>query len=260
MCISDQTLSILLRFTLTNVLVLYQSFPKNWPTFTPRDKMAHWLEQYAESQDIIVWNNSRIRPMPKYLDKDRKWNVIVDRNGTSVELHPAHIIIAAGTLGAPRIPDVDGRREFLGQTFHATEFIGAQPFVGKRIVVVGAGNTAADICQDLSVRGAASVTMVVRKSTCVTSDKVWNALANAAFPEGVPTAISDFKKAATPYALIRASLIGKKEARLVHDKDLHDGLRKAGLQLNEGADGSGQPILYYERFGGDFARCSYAPN
>jgi hypothetical protein len=102
--------------------------------------------------------------------------------------------------------------------------------------------------------------MVVRKSTCVTSDKVWNALANQAFPEGIPTEICDFKKAATPYALIRASLIGQKESRLAHDKDLHDGLCKAGLQLNEGADGSGQPILYYERFGGDLACHSFIPN
>jgi cation diffusion facilitator CzcD-associated flavoprotein CzcO len=99
--------------------------------------------------------------VPKYSDKDQKWDVIVDRNGTPVKLHPAHIIIAAGTLGAPRIPDVDGHQEFLGQTLHASKFMGAQSFIGKRAVVVGAGNTAADICQDLSVRGAASVTMVV---------------------------------------------------------------------------------------------------
>ena len=208
----------------------------------------------------MVWNNSRILPVPKYIDKDKKWNVVVDRNGTQVELHPAHIIIAAGTLGAPRIPDVDGRQEFLGRILHASKFMGAQSFAGKRAVVVGAGNTAADICQDLSVRGAASVTMVVRKSTCVTSNKVWNGIADRAFPEGIPTEISDFKKAATPYALIRATLIGQKESRLAHDKDLHNGLRKAGLQLNEGPDGSGQPILYYERFGGDSACRSFTLN
>jgi hypothetical protein len=63
-----------------------------------------------------------------------------------------------------------------------------------------------------------------------------------------------------PYALIRASLIGQKESRLAHDKDLHDGLHKAGLQLNEGADGSGQPILYYEWFGGDLVCHSFIPN
>jgi cation diffusion facilitator CzcD-associated flavoprotein CzcO len=186
-----------------------------------------------------------------YDNKVNRWDVVVDRNGTSVELHPAHIIVAAGTLGAPRIPDIDGHSEFLGETFHASKFMGAQPFAGKHVIVVGAGNTAADVCQDLSFRGAASVTMVVRKSTCVTSAKVWNATVDVTFPEGVPTDICDFKKAATPYALIRASLIGQQEARLAEDRDLHDGLRKAGLKLNEGADGSGQPILYYERFGGD---------
>jgi cation diffusion facilitator CzcD-associated flavoprotein CzcO len=99
--------------------------------------------------------------VPKYNDKDQKWNVIVDRNGRPVELHPTHIIIAAGTLGMPHIPDVDGHQEFLGQTLHASKFMGAQSFIGKHPMVVGAGNTAADICQDLSVWGAASVTMVV---------------------------------------------------------------------------------------------------
>jgi cation diffusion facilitator CzcD-associated flavoprotein CzcO len=89
--------------------------------------------------------------VPKYIEKDQKWNVVVDRNGTQVELHPTHIIIAAGTLGAPHIPDVDGCQEFLGQTLHASKFIGAQSFIGKRAVVMGAGNTAANICQDQSV-------------------------------------------------------------------------------------------------------------
>jgi cation diffusion facilitator CzcD-associated flavoprotein CzcO len=209
------------------------------------------LEQYAESQDVIVWNKSRIQPVPRYNDKALRWDVIVDRNGTLVELHPAHIVVAAGTLGAPRTPDVDGYQEFRGEAFHASKFMGAQPFVGKRVIVVGAGNTAADICQDLSFRGAATVTMVARKSTCVVSAKILNVMLDAAFPEGVPTEICDFKNAAIPYPVLRAALIEQQEERLAHDKDLHDGLRKAGLKLNQGADGSGQLILVYERFGGD---------
>jgi cation diffusion facilitator CzcD-associated flavoprotein CzcO len=231
--------------------VLYQPFPKNWPTFTPRDKLANWLEQYAESQDIVVWNKSRILPVPRYDEKALRWDITVDRNGTLVELHPAHIVVAAGTLGAPRTPDVDGYHEFLGEAFHASRFMGAQPFAGKRVIVVGAGNTAADICQDLSFRGAATITMVVRKSTCVMSAKILNAMLDGAFPEGVPTEISDFKRASMPWPLVRATLIEQREERLAHDKDLHDGLRKAGLKLNEGGDGSGQLTLAYERFGGD---------
>jgi cation diffusion facilitator CzcD-associated flavoprotein CzcO len=175
----------------------------------------------------------------------------VDKNGTLVELHPAHIVVAAGTLGAPRTPDVDGYHEFLGEVFHASRFMGAQPYAGKRVIVVGGGNTAADVCQDLSFRGAASVTMVVRNSTCVMSAKILSAMLDGMFPEGVPTEVNDFKAAATPFPLMRATLIERQEERLTHDKDLHDGLRNAGLKLNEGPDGSGQLILVYEKFGGD---------
>jgi hypothetical protein len=93
--------------------------------------------------------------------------------------------------------------------------------------------------------------MVVRNSTCVVSAKILNGMLDAAFPEGVPTEISDFKTFAMPFPLMRATLIERQGQRLTHDKDLHDGLRNAGLKLNEGADGSGQLILVYEKFGGD---------
>jgi cation diffusion facilitator CzcD-associated flavoprotein CzcO len=92
----------------------------------------------------------------------------------------------------------------------------AQPYGGKRVIVGGAGNTSADIYEDLSFRRAASITMVVHKLTCVTSAAVWNTLAYGGFPEGVETAISDFKKASMPYAVM--ALIGKQPTVNTGDK------------------------------------------
>ncbi|OSX58691.1 hypothetical protein POSPLADRAFT_1049391 [Postia placenta MAD-698-R-SB12] len=42
--------------------LLYQPFPENWPTFSPRDKLADWMDQYAVSQDLVVWTDSEIKP------------------------------------------------------------------------------------------------------------------------------------------------------------------------------------------------------
>ena len=46
--------------------MLYQPYPTNWPEFTPRDKLADWLEHYASIQDLIVWTKSELKSRPTY--------------------------------------------------------------------------------------------------------------------------------------------------------------------------------------------------
>ncbi|KAJ7164213.1 FAD/NAD-P-binding domain-containing protein [Mycena filopes] len=230
--------------------MLYQPYPKNWPTFTPRDKLADWLEGYAVSQDLVVWTDSRALPTPTYDPSTKRWTVTIDRAGTQYTLHPAHIVLAAGTVGAPYTPPIPNADRFTGLSMHALAYVGGAPFVGKRTLVVGAGNSAADICQDLAFQDAASVTMLQRSSTCVVSvDNVARKLARM-WPADVPTETADFKVEAMPYLLVRE--IGK--ATTAHmwaeEAETHKGLREAGLSLTFGKDGSGQYPMIYERFGG----------
>ncbi|KII84019.1 hypothetical protein PLICRDRAFT_46820 [Plicaturopsis crispa FD-325 SS-3] len=240
--------TLTLHTTRSHHTFLYQPYPTTWPKYTPRDKVADWLEQYVESQDLVVWTDSTLLP-PRYNPKTRRWTAVVRKNDTNILLHPAHIVIAVGTLGAPRIPPVRSLETFAGTVMHASSYAGGHPFVGKRAVVIGAGNTAADICQDLVFRGAASVTMVQRTSTCVMTAKWVRDGMAVHFPEGVDTEVSDFKVASMPLGLLK--ILGKREeaASWAREKDMYDGLRKAGLKLNMGVDGTGQHLLIYERFG-----------
>ncbi|RDB19849.1 hypothetical protein Hypma_012861 [Hypsizygus marmoreus] len=75
-------------------------------------------------------------------------------------------ILATGTLGRPRVPQMLSSDFFHGTILHASEYNGAHQFMGKRVVVIGAGNTSADVCQDLAVHGTEG-TMVQRSSPCV---------------------------------------------------------------------------------------------
>ncbi|PCH35122.1 flavo protein [Wolfiporia cocos MD-104 SS10] len=236
-----------LHTTKNHHTLLYQPYPRNWPKYTPRDKVADWLKQYAESQDLIVWTNSYIQPQPTYDLVKKRWRILVNRNGIEVELHPAHIIVAIGTLGAPWIPDVPGRDEFKGDVLHACKYMGGHPYVGQDTIVVGAGNTAADICQDLSFQGARSVTMVQRSSTCIVSSKTVATQMARAFPDDVPYDICDFKFAAMPINLQRKLARAQESVMWEREKELHDQLRKGGLKLNMGRDGSGQHFLIFER-------------
>ena len=38
----------------------YMPFPPSWPVFTPRDKMASFLESYAELMDLTIWTSSAV--------------------------------------------------------------------------------------------------------------------------------------------------------------------------------------------------------
>ncbi|KAJ7589556.1 FAD/NAD-P-binding domain-containing protein [Mycena floridula] len=228
--------------------MLYQPFPKNWPIHTPKDKLADWFEFYASSQDLVVWTNSRPIPTPKYDLDSKKWTVTIDRNGQHITLHPSHIVIAAGVLGAPRIPaNLSSTESFTGETLHAGQYPGGRHFTGKRVVVVGAGNTSTDICQDLAFHNAASVTMVQRSMTALMGYKGVMELLRRLVPDDVPIEITDLKNSSLPFGLTRIFMEETKAHSPEVDKELHESLEKAGFKINKETSPF---VLIMERFGG----------
>ncbi|OCH92286.1 dimethylaniline monooxygenase (N-oxide-forming) [Obba rivulosa] len=230
--------------------LLDQPFPKDWPTFTPRDKLADWLESYAKAQDLRVWTSSRVVPHPTYNDALKRWRVTVNHDGEWVEMYPTHIVVATGALGHPRIPVVPDHEKFHGEVLHSNCFPGGDPYAGKRVIVVGAGNSAADVCYDLAVHGAASVTMVQRSSTCVVSlDKTCEKMAKFWRP-GESSEIGDLRYAALPMGLTKKMCQAMEDAAWEEETELHQKLRQGGLKLNMGPEGAGPALLIRERFGG----------
>ncbi|KAI9001123.1 FAD/NAD-P-binding domain-containing protein [Trametes punicea] len=230
--------------------MLYQSYPSNWPEYAPRDKIADWLEQYATIQDLIVWTKAELKNTPVYNPASKDWDVTILREGFEVKLRPAHLVFATGTLGKPHIPDIPGLDLFQGQVMHSQQFAGAAAYAGKQVVVVGAGNSSIDICQDLVLGGAESVTMIQRSSTCVLSRDYVAQQLRASYPEDVPLPIADFKWASFPVGLLRKIIIANQQSAWDANKELHEKLRKGGLQISMGPKGQGIYILSMERGGG----------
>ncbi|PIL37042.1 hypothetical protein GSI_00734 [Ganoderma sinense ZZ0214-1] len=230
--------------------LLYQSYPTNWPEFTPRDRLADWLELYVTMQDLVVWTSAEIKGRPTYNTETNEWDVAVFREGFEVKLHPAHIVLATGTLGERNIPDIPDLEQFQGQVLHSQDYTGGTSYAGKRTVIIGAGNSSIDVCQDLVFNGAASVTMVQRSSTCVMSREYIARRQRAVFPEDIPMDVSDFKSASMPFGLLKKLNIADQQAAWEEDKELHDKLRKGGVKLNMGPEGEGLYLLVMERGGG----------
>lgn len=238
---------------------LYTPYPSNWPKYTPKERLANWMEHYAETHELVIWLQSTVEATPVLNVETGKWDVVVNRGGERIILHPSHIVIATSMYGQPFIPSFEGRDDFRGRILHSTEYHGGSPFAGKKLVVVGAGNSSADISQDLVFRGASSVTMVQRSATAVVSEKLIGAQLAANFPEGTKIEHSDLSAAATPIVAVRQLMQEIQQYRLAFDKEMLDGLKRAGFNMIDGDDGAGASLRVYGRGGGYFFDVGCAP-
>jgi cation diffusion facilitator CzcD-associated flavoprotein CzcO len=73
---------------------------------------------------------------------------------TSGSVYARHVVVATGLNAEPRIPSVDGLETFAGQVLHSAAYVNAVPFAGCSVLVVGMGNTGAEIALDLCLGGA----------------------------------------------------------------------------------------------------------
>lgn len=73
-----------------------------------------------------------------------------------------HVVIATGRANTPVIPEWPGVDAFTGELLHSSAYRNAEPYSGKRVLVVGAGASGMDIACDLATGGAAKVWMAVR--------------------------------------------------------------------------------------------------
>ena len=120
---------------------------------------------------------------------------------------------------------------------------------GRNALVIGTGNSAHDIAQDLQSSGA-RVTMVQRSPTMVVNVEPSAQLPYALYEEGPSLEDCDLITVATPLALGRKSHQLLTERTKVMDAKLLDGLEKIGFKLAYGDDGTGWQYLYLTRGGG----------
>jgi len=219
----------------------YIPFPATWPVFTPRDKMADWLEMYARVMDLNYWSSTRVMKASQVNDQ---WSVEVDRNGEKMTLTPDHIVFATGMSGYPNIPKFEGASDFKGVQFHSSKYQGGAPYKGKRAVVIGSNTSAHDICQDLWEQGC-EVTMIQRSSTMVVSTDsalncAWKPLySQEALARGITHEFADWIYTTAPYSQQWSKWQKVTEMMRANDKELHDRLEARGFLLNFGPDEGG---------------------
>ncbi|CRL22061.1 FAD-dependent pyridine nucleotide-disulphide oxidoreductase [Penicillium camemberti] len=235
----------------------YMEFPANWPIFTPKDKLAEFFECYVKMLELNVWNSTAITQC-EWDEKNANWIVNLSRqqkNGTTEvrTFRPRHIIQATGHSGKMKMPQVPGMKNFQGELLcHSSQFPGAQRNGhGKKAIVVGSCNSAHDIAQDYQEKGY-HITMVQRSTTCIISSAAIRKIGLRGLYEedGPPVADADLLLHGTPTPVMKALQIHITAQEAEHDKELLDGLAKAGFKVDRGPNGAGLFVKYFQRGGG----------
>ncbi|MDO3646232.1 NAD(P)/FAD-dependent oxidoreductase [Nocardia mangyaensis] len=232
----------------------YLPFPDNWPVFAPKDKIGDWLEMYTKVMEVPYWSKTTCTSA-RYDEATQTWTVEVERDGAPVELRPTHLVLATGMSGKPNVPAFPGMERFRGDQHHSSLHPGPDRYSGQRAVVIGANNSAHDICAALWEVGA-RVTMVQRSSThIVKSDSLMeiglgDLYSERAVAAGITTHKADLTFASLPYRIMHQFQIPVYDAIRKRDADFYARLERAGFDLDWGEDGSGLFMKYLRRGSG----------
>jgi len=232
----------------------YVKFPPNWPVFSPKDKIADWLEMYTRVMELNYWSSTEAK-RARYDEERGEWTLIVQREGSEVTVSPKQLVMATGMSGRPHVPHFPGMDVFRGDQHHSSQHPGPDRYRGKRAIVIGSNNSAHDICAALWEQGA-DVTMVQRSSThVVKSDTLMEIALGALYSEeavaaGMTTEKADLTFASIPYRIMAGLQIPVYEQIRERDADFYERLERAGFQHDWGEDGSGLFMKYLRRASG----------
>ncbi|MGB7406572.1 MAG: NAD(P)-binding domain-containing protein [Pacificimonas sp.] len=135
--------------------------PDDWPDFPHHSLMVDYFERYVDEfglRDIIRFETPVERA--ERIDNDR-WRLSLP-NGETEDYEV--LVVANGHHWSPNTPDWPG--QFDGSIIHSHQY--RTPFepidmIGKRVVVVGLGNSAVDIASELSQRPMAEKLFVAAR-------------------------------------------------------------------------------------------------
>ncbi|WP_051338130.1 flavin-containing monooxygenase [Streptomyces flavidovirens] len=162
--------------------------PRSFGRWVSRDNVVRYLEKYAEFHELEVVTGvevSRVDPAP-----GGGW--LLHATGGR-ELTGSAVVVATGYNHTPYVPEWPGRDTYTGELTHAAHYRDPRPYEGKDVLVVGTGNTGAEIAVDLVEGGASRVRLAVRTVPHIVrrSTAGWPAQATGILVRRLPVGLVD---------------------------------------------------------------------
>jgi cation diffusion facilitator CzcD-associated flavoprotein CzcO len=184
-------------------------FPDEVPRYPSRAQMVAYLEQYAAQFGIVPRAGEAV------------WRIGAAGDRLTVDSARARyrapvVVVATGTNRVPNPDRLPEQERFRGEILHSGSYRDGAPFAGRRVLVVGAGNTGAEIALDLVEHGATPTLSVRTPVNVVPRDFL-----------GMPTQVTSIRMRRIPIKL--ADRIGRIVSRLAFGNLARHGLLRPAL-------------------------------
>jgi thioredoxin reductase len=133
--------------------------PDDWPDYPHHSQVLAYFERYADHfnlRDHVWFGTEVVQVVPVSDEPGTKWDVTVRgvRGGAPKTLRYAAVVVANGHNWAPKLPEYEGLDSYRGLVLHASAYKDAAQIRGRRVLVVGAGNTGCDIAVEAAQQAA----------------------------------------------------------------------------------------------------------
>lgn len=165
-------------------------FPKSYPMFVPRQQFVDYLEEYAKKFNLKPRFKTKVLGLKK---EGKVWHIETNKGLLTAD----HVVLGTGRNRVVKNSKLEALKGYTGEIVHSSLYKNGSDFAGKRVLVVGAGNTGAEIALDLLKYKAKpfwcvrSPTYVVPLKALGTAAQVTN-LRMSHFPSSVTDPISAF--------------------------------------------------------------------
>ena len=122
-------------------------FPEGYPLYVSKEDLISYYQQYAKTFDIHPVLSQKVTRLAQ---TDEAWTVDTEA-GTSYAAQ--NVIVATGINRIPKLPTWEGQDQFEGQIIHAKSYKNAKPYKGRKVLIVGMGNTGAEIALHFARQG-----------------------------------------------------------------------------------------------------------
>lgn len=142
----------------------FMEFPSNFPTYPSKQQFIKYLENYAERFHISPKFNETVQKA-EFDSKTGCWKVksLNSKGDVRTEYVCRWLIVATGENAEAVVPSIEGADGFEGVIRHTSLYKSGEEFRGKRVLVVGCGNSGMEVCLDLCNHDA-TPSLVVRDS------------------------------------------------------------------------------------------------
>lgn len=126
-------------------------FPRHHPRYPSREQVVEYLELYRRHFEIEPRLGERVLSIARA--GDGWWTTTTTSGGVH---RSRHVVLCTGRSDVPNRPRWPGQETFAGEILHSADYLSGERFAGKRVLVVGLGNSGGEIAIDLVEHGASA--------------------------------------------------------------------------------------------------------